>query len=430
VDVAVPRGRRDGPPRELSLVINAAALIGAKVAGMGLGFVFWVLAARLAPAPVVGTAAAAVSAMVLCTQAGGLGAGSAIILALPAERSAPGRVVASGLALAGLGAVTAGLVALGVAAVALDNLDVVARDPLFAVAFVLAAVLGTLGVVVDQTQTALGRGDQAFTRGIVFGAATIVVLVGAAGLGAGDTPLSVFSPWVAAGVIATAVGALQLRRVLRTRGGRFQPSGAGMLALVRVGLPNQALTLAERAPGLILPVLVAELVSPAANAAWYAAWMMAWVVLSVPVQTGISLFAELAKRPQAIKEAVTRGLRMAIGLGLAGAAVAALLAHPLLRLLGEHYASEGAAPLRILLLGLVPFSLTTTYFAATRTFGRLREGLTVGWIAAVLAVVLPAWAGAAGGLVAMAATWTLTYLGIGIVAGVRLRRLVRDHAGR
>ena len=56
--------------------------------------------------------------------------------------------------------------------------------------------------------------------------------------------------------------------------------------LSRVGLPNDLLTLTERAPGFVLPIVVTELLSPADNAHWYAAWMMAWVVFVIPIQVG------------------------------------------------------------------------------------------------------------------------------------------------
>ena len=49
---------------------------------MGSGFLFWVVAARTASVMNVGIAAAAVSAVLLCTQLGILGTGSAVIVAL------------------------------------------------------------------------------------------------------------------------------------------------------------------------------------------------------------------------------------------------------------------------------------------------------------------------------------------------------------
>src|SRR5207237_5365923 len=78
--------------------------------------------------------------------------------------------------------------------------------------------------------------------------------------------------------------------------------------LVRVGLPDPALPLTEPAPGLMLPILVTELLSPARNAFWYAVWMMAWVVYIIPISMGMALFAEASHRPESLARAVRSGV--------------------------------------------------------------------------------------------------------------------------
>ena len=81
---------------------------------------------------------------------------------------------------------------------------------------------------------------------------------------------------------------------------------------VAVGCPTTRY-LADRAPGLLLPVLVTELLSPTANAYWYAVWMMAWVVFVIPVQVGMTLFAEASHRPHAIDALVRHAIRSSLG---------------------------------------------------------------------------------------------------------------------
>ena len=46
-------------------------------------------------------------------------------------------------------------------------------------------------------------------------------------------------------------------------------------AMVTTGIGNHTLTLCERVPGLVLPIVVTELLSPQANAYWYVIWMSA-----------------------------------------------------------------------------------------------------------------------------------------------------------
>jgi len=79
-------GAADTTAAPLSSTVNSVALIVSKFGAMGLGGVFWLLAARLASPTEVGLAAGAVSAMVLCTQIAILGFGSAVILHLRSDR--------------------------------------------------------------------------------------------------------------------------------------------------------------------------------------------------------------------------------------------------------------------------------------------------------------------------------------------------------
>ena len=216
--------------------------------------------------------------------------------------------------------------------------------------------------------------------------------------------LALFSLWIGGGVGACALGASQLWRSLD--GYRYRPRlEHGLRApLVRVGLPNHLLTLTERAPGLILPILVTELLSPTQNAYWYAVWMMAWVVYIIPISMGMALFAEASHRPESLARAVRSGVGTSLLFGVASAGAIAVLAGPLLGLLGARYADAGATPLRILLIAFVPLTLVQVYFASCRATGKLTEAIVTGMVSGVVAVGAAAVAAGSGGLAGMA--WT------------------------
>jgi len=419
--------------RELALVPNSLALIGAKVAAMALGFVFWLAAARLFARTEVGVAAAAVSAMMLCTQLALLGVGSAVVAEMPAHRERPWELLTSAARITAVASLAAGLGFLTVAAVALDDLGVVVDSPAFALLFIGATLFGTFGVLLDQVATALRRGDLNVVRGVVFGVTTLGVLLALVWAGAGRSAQAAFTPWVIAGALTCAIGLVQLRRALpaRNRAGRLDRDGTR--ALVRVGLPNHALTLAERLPGLALPLVVTELLSARANAAWYIAWMMAWVLYIVPIQVGMTIFAEVAADPSSLGAALRRGMTTSLAVGAAGIVVVLAGAEPVLSLLSSAYADDGAAAVRILVLGVLPMTVTLAYFAACRALRRLPEALLVGWAGALLSLAAAgaaaAWADDAGDLEGIAAAWLAVQTGVGFWAGarlVRLRREVRD----
>jgi O-antigen/teichoic acid export membrane protein len=409
--------------RRHSMFTSSMGMITGRVASMALGFAFWALAARLfAPAP-VGLAAGVIAAMMLCTQLGALGVGSAFISLFPRYQHQPSVLLDTAITIAALGPLVAGGLFLLFSSVAFADLDVVAASAPYIGLFLAMCVLGTVNIVLDQISMALGQGVQVLSRNVLFGGVAAGALIVLAVTTEGVSSLQLFSLWVAAGVSACALGGFQLRRSpLRYRiSPRIERTvGAG---LIRTGLPNHALTLTERAPGLILPIVVTELLSPAQNAFWYTIWMMAWVVYIIPISMGIALFAEVSHHPESLATAVRSGVRSALGLGSAAAAGLALCATLVLGVLGDRYATEGSTPLRILLLALLPLTFVQVYFAMCRATRRLPEAILTGAVTGLAAVVSAALAAPPYGLAGMAWAWVAIQYLAGAWSLVRIRTL-------
>lgn len=410
-------------PRALSMLPNSLALIGAKVATLGLGFLFWLVAARFYPPEVVGLAAGVVAAVLLCTQVALLGVGSAVITLLPRDRERPAGLIDSAVTLTALTGLAVGGLFLALAAGMLPELGSVARSPAYAALFAVMSALGTVGIVLDQTSTTLRRGDHALARGVLNGVLSLAALALLVLASRRADSLAVFACWVAGGAAACLLGAVQLARAMQRYRYRLRLTAGTARRLVAVGLPNHALTLADRAPGLLLPVLVTELLSPATNAYWYALWMMAWVVFIVPVQVGMTLFAELADRPRDTERLIRHALRSSLALGLGAAMALAALAGVALSLLGPHYSTVAATPLRVLVLGVIPLAFLQAYYARCRATRRLREAVATAVACGTLSVVVTVVAGLGAGLTAMAGAWVASQAVAGVWAVLRLRAL-------
>jgi O-antigen/teichoic acid export membrane protein len=411
---------------KLSMLGNSVAVMIAKAATMALGFAFWLIATQRFDVEHVGIAAAVVSAMMLCTQIALVGVGAAVVTELPRHLARPTRLLDSAFSVAVLGSLAIGGLFVLLASALLGELGIVGSAPAYVIVFLVMCVLGTVGIVLDQVSISLRRGDYVLTRGLVFGICA-VALVAFVPRGLDDTgSLAVVAPWAGAAIAACVLGVVQLRRSSVRY--RFRPRADRTLTpqLIRIGLPNYALTLTERAPGLILPVLVTELLSPALNAAWYTAWMMAWVLYFIPISVGLALFAEASHRPDDTRAIVRSSLRSALAIGVPAACALTLLAPTALSLLGPAYAQAGTDPLRVLAWAVVPIAFVQAYFAASRAARRLREAVVVGAISGTAAVLLGAAAGAAFGLTAMAVAWLCVQLVTGAWAFGRLRAMAAD----
>lgn len=406
-----------------AVLLSSLALVAGKVATMGFGFLAWIVAARLYPATEVGLASGAVAAVTLCAQLALVGVGSAVITLLPRHVHAPGRLLDTSIWYLTLTAAVAAVLFVLFAGAVLGELNVVAADPAYSLLFVVLSICGTLGVLFDQASTARRRGDQVLVRGVAAGVVTLVAVAVIGYGGNGTDSRQIFVAWVLGGLVTWGLGLLLIGRAVPgyRLGARLNRRLAA--ELTQVGTPNYLLTLAERAPGFVLPIVVTEMLSPAENAAWYVAWMMAWVVFVIPVQVGMTSFAEIARDPGATRQIVRHGIVTSLGLGIAGAIVLGVLAVPILGLLGPHYADIAAAPLRILLLGIVPVTFIQAYFSVGRARQSLREPIVVGSISGLLSIVIPALVGPTLGLTGMAAAWLAVQVVTALIALVRLRVL-------
>ncbi len=408
--------------RSLSMLSSSLSLIVGKVATMGLGFTFWLVAARTFEQGQVGLAAAAVSAVMLCTQLALLGVGSSLIVNYPAHARQPKALLDTAFSLIGLASLVAAGCFFALAVTLLPHLRIVAENPYFAVAFAVMSLLGTLGILLDQISAVLRRGDQMLARAIVFGVVNIALLVPLGIWSRSSGALTIFAAWVGAAFAMGVIGWIQLWRSPARY--RYKPRIERRLAgpLLRAGLPNHWLTLTERAPGLILPIVVTEFVSPEANAAWYAAWMMAWVLYIIPIQVGMTLFAEASHKTAPLARLVRHGVRASLVLGVAGAIVIAAGAPLFLGILGPGYAAAGVTALRILVIAVVPLTFVQAYFIVCRSTGRLREAVITGVVSATLSIGCAA-AAVPGGLTAMALAWLATQVVVSVWAVLRLWRL-------
>jgi O-antigen/teichoic acid export membrane protein len=410
----------ESPTVRHSALRSSIGLVVAKAAQTGAGFAFWVVAARAASDREVGLTMAAVSAVMLCTQLAVLGAGSAVIVSV-GRGEPPARVLDAAFTMVGAASTVLSLGYLVLqSAVAPETAS---ASVLFWLMFILAAVTGTLVIVLDQALVALGRGSSATSRYVLGGAVSLGAAAIVAWRSPGASEDALMACWTLGAAVACVVGAVQLRRLVgyRPRPTLRPARGRSLLAL---GLPNQLLTLTERAPGLVLPLLLAHMVSPEAAAYWYPAWMMAWAAYTAPMLMGIVQFSEGVRDPGRLVSTTWASLRLSLAVGGLAAAVLVILAHPLLSLLGKRYADASAGALRWLAAGLVAYAVLQAYNAVCRARGRYVEAILVGVVLGAALCVSALWA-ADRGATAMALAWLVVLSSGAAVVGLRLVVVLR-----
>ena len=284
--------------------------------------------------------------------------------------------------------------------------------------------------MLDQISTALRRGDQVLVARASLNGVRLARrprrarLLLPSGGSAGD--LRVLGRRRAAAM--SRLGAVQLRRAL----GRLPLPRRASAGAARRSSPSGCRTTRSRSPtarpASCCRSLVTELLSPAANAYWYAVWMMAWVVFVIPVQVGHDALRRgrrTARARSACSSAsasarrscsASRPPRRSSGRALARAVAPRRAATP----------RPAPAPLRILLVSLVPMTFVQAYYAGGRARRRLTEA-TDRWppCRASPAVHGGGLAGQAYGLEGVAIAWVAVQLLAGAWAAVAPGRIAR-----
>ncbi|MFP5311065.1 MAG: MATE family efflux transporter, partial [Actinomycetes bacterium] len=382
---------------------------------------FWVVAAHAALDREVGLTTAAVSAVMICTQLAVLGTGSAVIVSV-GRGEPPARVLDAAFGIVGVAGTVLALGYLLLEVIVAP--DTAPSSVLFWLTCLVAAVTGTMCTVLDQALVALGRGGSAAPRYAVGGMVSLGATALVAWLTHSTSADVLLACWTLGSTVSCMIGAVQLRKLV---GYRPRPSlhPARGRPLLMLGIPNQLLTLTERAPGLVLPLLLAHIVSPEVAAYWYPAWMMAWAAYTAPMLIGIVQFSEGVRDPDRLAATTWASFRWSLVIGGLAAAFLVIFAHPLLHLLGDRYANASTGALRLLAAGLLAYAVLQAYNSVCRVLGRYTESILVGIVLGV-ALCASALMAAERGSTAMALDWLLV-LSVGAAAvGLRLIVILRS----
>jgi O-antigen/teichoic acid export membrane protein len=352
------------------LLRNASSLLATTGITSALGFAYWIYAARVFSPEAVGYASAAISAMMLLGTIGMFGLDTMLIGELPRGRNR-GRLIMT-CCIAGF--IISLVLGLGFALV----------SPAFGTHFVeingtfIRIALFSFGVAIsgatavfDNATIGLMRGGIQLSRNVALSVAKMAALPAAAFVLHDTLGVGIMLAWVIGIVLSLPPVAIMIKR---GRGKIFyRPDWTRLWRLRKVALAHNSLNLAITIPTKLVPVLVAIVVTPAANGAFYIANMMFSFLLMVPASLSTVLFAVASAAPEKIPEKLRFVLRMSLIIGISGGLAMALCAHLILSIFGSSYAILATGPLWLLILSYLPGLPNTVYIAVARVKGRFNQ---------------------------------------------------------
>ena len=356
--------------RTSTLLRNGHALILSSLATSGIGFLFWVLAARSYPVAVVGRDTAALSAMTFIGGVAQFNLSGALIRFIPVAGSKTRQFVLATYAIGVATAIPLALVFIALLSRLAPDLVFLKADWLFVLWWAMSTATWAVFVLEDGVLTGLRRAKWVPVENIGFSFAKVALVVPLATLALKS---GIYLAWsLAALMTVLPTNFLIFKRAIPRA--LQAPAGSDFtLAQIMRYVPYDFLaSLCWLATVNLTPLLVIHLVGPTVSAVYSLDWVIANVLYLVSINMGSSMIVESALDNSILREHLRRVRLHLVKLLAPIVAIIAVGATLILRLFGGYYATEGSSTLGILVLSAVPFVFTSTAMSALRVRNRTR----------------------------------------------------------
>jgi O-antigen/teichoic acid export membrane protein len=405
-----------------SLARNSLLIMATTVVNGGLGYGYWMLAARAVPPWQIGTATALISAAIAVSMVANLGVSHMFIQRLPGCRTGDWSRIVSGGLIFGVAATAAAATAGALIAPAVAGNFAFLSGFTGLAALICASVAITLTTLLDSVYVAHRAGQGMLVRNLALAVGKIVALVAVLASGAHSAG-AVLVSWTLPILLVSAV-------TMGTGLGRLRPGARLRAAGVTAELPHlraalaghHLINLTQAGPAVLLPVLVTARLGADANAHFYLAWMTAAMLFMVSPAVASALYAE---RANAARVSMARASAV-VGAVVGGPAVVLLIGGDhILGLFSAGYADSGGLLLKMLVIAAIPDAVTNLAVAHWRSRGEFRRCRRLNAVRAVTCLslswlLLPA-AGVAGAGIAWLAGQTGSALLVALLTLARSR---------
>jgi O-antigen/teichoic acid export membrane protein len=328
-----------------SLVQNSFYLMLSTAVMAVLGFIFWLIAARLFKPDQIGVATTLISAMTLISYIGLLGFNSTFIRFLPLSKNRSNEIN-TGLLLSTIAAMAVAAVYLLLVPIIAPGLSIVHDNLLFAFGFIVLVALSCVNLLTTSIFIALRAAKyNLFINGLLMSLVKLVLPAAFIGMGA-------YGLFAASGAGAAAALLASLYVLVRRFGykPRTKLDTKTLKNVWQYSFSNYSANLLNIAPTLILPLVVLNHLGAAAAGYYYLASMVANLLYTVVYAVSQSLFAEGSYADKGMRELLTRSTWVIAAVMIPGVLAIYGGAPIMLHIYGPAYVANATQLLQILAL--------------------------------------------------------------------------------
>ena len=389
-----------------------------------LGFVFWIIAARLFSTADVGLAGSLMAATGLIEFLGLLGMNTTFIRYLPIARDR-NRLMTAGVVLVAICSGFMALVYVFLIPEFSPSISFVTHSLPLAVGFVLLTVGGGINMLTDSVFIAVGKaGYNAVVDGLVGGIVKIVLIVSLVGAGS----FGIFSSAIGGFVVAAVVSLLLMVRVVRWR-----PDFHGLWLVIKPVLRfsgmNYVANVLNLIPSLVVPLMVLNRIGPSGAAFYYVSFQLASVIYTAAGAVEQAFLAEGSKSGAVGRRVLMRSLRILMAFCIPAFIFMLVFGHVMLLAFGTKYVHNAAGPLIPLSAAVLPIAANNWFLTVLRLANQLKAIVISNAIYAA-AIIGLAWFLAPQGLTVMSLCWPIGAATGALAAGVAAAGAIRRNFAR
>jgi O-antigen/teichoic acid export membrane protein len=402
--------------RQDELLVNSLYLMLSSASTAALGFVFWIVVARLYSATSVGLATSLLSATTVISMLSLLGFGSSFVRFLPKSVNRD-REISTGLLAAGATAVVGAVIYVALIPEIASKLDFVRHSGWETLGFIAMTGFAAVNLLTDSVFVAYRAARFNFyIDGLFQSSSKLVLLIVFTGSGA-------FGIFSAGGVASTLAVLASLWFLVR----RFEYRPKLVIDRAAVGeafhftAASYVASVFNLLPILVVPVLVLGKLDSADAGYYFIAFQIASLLSGVAFAVTQSLLAEVGHAETSLRTLAVRSARILAITIIPPALVLAAGGKWLLLVFGSDYAENAWQALLVLSLSapaVAAYGWTVTLLKAT---GQLKAMIACNVVYAIVTISLTA-ALAGNGLVWVALAWLAGNIAATLTAGVPLLR--------
>lgn len=400
---------------------NSYFLIGNTLLFSLIGFVFWIIAARLYTPEELGLASAIVSAMSLLSLISLLGFDISIIRFLHVEKYKSDLINSMLVSTAISSLIISTIFILGINFWS-PGMSILKSEIIFGVLFIVFSTFCTLYTLQTNIFVALRKAKYSFYQAIANSLRLpfllFLYIFGTLGIVSSYGIVYVLTFFIGNKFINIAHSSYKFNLSFKI---------SLLKNMIKYSFQNYISNILNRAPNYILPLLVLNLLSAELNAYFYIAWTFAMILLVIPSSTSRSLLAEGASSNENFNLKVFKSLKFTLGLSFLGIMGIVILGKYLLYLFGPLYAENSYIPLVILSISSIPYSIIQLYMSVKRVENDIKPVILTNAVIALVSILGSYVFLKEMGIIAICYSWlgATTIVCIGIIIGTFYKRNIK-----